>query len=476
MTKSSLLRTRQTKIVATMGPSSDTREMIEKLFIAGVDVFRLNFSHGTHAEHAQRLAHIRDIEKAYGHPITILADLQGPKLRVGQIENGGIDLSPGQSIRLDLDPTIGNSTRVPLLHPEIITAMHAGSTLLCDDGKVRLEVTEKGEDYLMTKVIAGKRLLQRKGVNVPDVVLPIPALTEKDRVDLDAALSMGADYIALSFVQKPEDVTEARAIIGDRAGICVKVEKPSALDCLDDLIALSDCIMLARGDLGVEIPAEKVPSTQKRVSRAVRAAGKPLIIATQMLESMIDSPTPTRAEASDVATAVYDGTDAVMLSAETANGSYPLEAVSMMDRICSQVEKDPLYPDLMRIEFPSDQTSAHDAITRAAFSVAHDIGAKAVVCYSHSGKTARRMARHRPASPILTLTPFEAVARQLVLGYATHPVIVPQLDQLAQAVETAVQVAKSEGLAKQGDKLVMTAGVPLGHSGTTNIVRMIDVT
>lgn len=470
------LRSRKTKIVATLGPASDTPEQIEAIFRAGVDVFRMNFSHGAHADHARRIGVVRGLEKKYGRPIAVIGDLQGPKLRVGKFKDNGIDLTAGQSLRLDLDTTPGDTTRVNLPHPEIISAMQVGGFLLCDDGKVRLQVTEKGDDFLIVKVISGKRLSNNKGVNVPGTVLPIPALTPKDLVDLEAALAMGVDWIAQSFVQRPEDVREAQDLIKGRAGLMIKVEKPSALDCLDEMIAISDAVMLARGDLGVEIPPEDVPSTQKRVVRLTRAAGKPLIIATQMLESMIENATPTRAEASDVATAVYDGTDAVMLSAETANGQYPVEAVSIMDRICARVERDDYYHDLVDADYAQHQgVSTHDAMTRAAYHVARDINAVTLVSYTQSGTTALRMARHRPWVPILALTPVEAIARRLVLSYAMHPVIVPSVKTFAEAVEVATNSAKAEGMASAGSRLVITAGVPFGQAGTTNIVRVVEV-
>ncbi len=471
-----IIRSRKTKIVATLGPASNTPEMIEKLLLAGVDIFRLNFSHGIAADHARRLSILRDLEKKHSRPIAVLGDLQGPKLRVGKFTEGSIELTVGQKLRLDLDPTPGDAMRVNLPHPEIIEAMNVGGFLLCDDGKVRLKIVGKGKDFLDTEVIAGKKLSNNKGVNVPGVVLPIPALTTKDRADLISALDMGVDFIALSFVQRPEDVVEARGLIAGRAQICIKIEKPSALECLEELIDLTDTVMLARGDLGVEIPAEDVPSTQKRVVRLSRAAGKPIIIATQMLESMIDAPTPTRAEASDVATAVYDGTDAVMLSAETANGSYPLEAVSIMDRICTRVEQDEYYHDVLNTDDELlGPVRSQDAITRAAYTVVRDIHARAVVCYSHTGTTARFMARHRPWVPILALTPFTDVARRMMMSYATHPTVVKNVETFAEAVEVAVATAKDQGIAEVGDKLVLTAGVPFGKAGTTNILRVAEV-
>jgi pyruvate kinase len=472
-----IIRTRKTKIVATLGPASNTPDMIEKLLIAGVDIFRLNFSHGTVDDHARRLKIVRDLEKKHGRPVAVLGDLQGPKLRVGKFAEGAIDLTFGQKLRLDLDKTPGDATRVNLPHPEIIAAMEIDGVLLCDDGKVRLKIIGRGPDFLNVEVVAGKKLSNNKGVNVPGVVLPIPALTTKDRADLIAALDMGVDFVALSFVQRPEDVIEARGLIGGRAQICIKIEKPSALQCLDELITLTDTVMLARGDLGVEIPPEDVPSTQKQVIRMARAAGKPIIVATQMLESMIEAPTPTRAEASDVATAVYDGTDAVMLSAETANGSYPFESVSIMDRICTRVEKDIDEHHIATGTQPSMLTERlpQDAITHAAYMVASDIHARAVVCYSHTGTTARFMARHRPWVPILALTPFEDVARRMMMSYATHPAVVKNVETFSEAVDVAVNTAKHQGIAVTGDKLVLTAGVPFGKAGTTNILRVAEV-
>jgi pyruvate kinase len=469
-----LRRNRKTKIVATIGPASDTLEIIEQLFLQGVDVFRLNFSHGTHADHARRLGYIRAIEAKHKHPIAIMADMQGPKLRVGKFTNGSIDIKAGHIIRLDLDPTPGDETRVNLPHPEVIDALDKGAMILVDDGKVRLRIIDKGKDFMMAEVVNGRKLSNNKGFNVPGTILPIPALTAKDRIDLEAAIDMGVDWIAQSFVQRPEDVDEARSLIRGRAALLIKIEKPSALECLEALIARADGVMLARGDLGVEIPPEDVPSTQKRVVRMVRRTGKPLIIATQMLESMIENPAPTRAEASDVATAVYDGTDAVMLSGETASGSYPLEAVTIMDKICTRVEQDDFYHDLMDADY-TDGSDAHDALTRAAYQVARDLNAACVVCYTQSGTTALRMARHRPWTHIMSLTPVEKVARRLVMSYAMHPVVVPQVATFADAVKTTTQVALQQEMAKPGQRLVMTAGVPFGQSGTTNILRVIEV-
>lgn len=463
---------RQTKILATLGPASSSTDMIRKLVKAGVDVFRLNFSHGSHKDHQERVKMIRAVESEAGKPIGIVADMQGPKLRVGQFKDGAIALKKGMKIRLDLDETLGDETRVNLPHPEIIKVLKKGDMVLFDDGKVRMEIAEKGKTHLVAKVLAGTKLSNNKGMNVPGVVLPIPALTEKDRKDLTAALKMGVDWIAMSFVQKPEDVAEGRKLVGRKAGLMIKLEKPSALDHLDEMIDLSDAVMLARGDLGVEIPPEDVPAVQKRVVRKVRFAGKPIIVATQMLESMIESPAPTRAEASDVATAVYDGADAVMLSAETAAGKYPLEAVGIMNRICQSTEHDEGYRRHIASDIPEDEGDSSDAITMAAYNVARSIGAACIVNYTTSGSTALRTARLRPNRPIMCLTQNEAVARKLCLSYGVLPVHVTDVEDTGGAVRRASGLALEKHIAKKGDRFVLTAGVPFGTPGSTNILRV----
>lgn len=468
-------RHRHTKIVSTLGPVSSSPEMIERLFTAGVDVFRLNFSHGSHEDHAARIQTLRALEEKTGRPICILADLQGPKLRVGKFTDGGSVLTAGQSFRFDRQDIPGDATRAYLPHPEIFAALKVGATLLIDDGKLRVRVTNMGQDFAETEVIIGGKISDRKGVNVPDVILPLPALTEKDRKDLDFALSHGADWIALSFVQKPEDLTEVRAIVGTRAALLSKLEKPSAIQQLDEIIALSDGVMVARGDLGVEMPAEDVPAIQKKIIRIARSLGKPVIVATQMLESMITSPTPTRAEASDVATAVYDGADAVMLSAETASGAYPIEAVQMMDRIAARTESDASYRTLMDSQRPMLLATGADAMTAAAHQVAHTIRAAAIATYTTSGLTALRESRERPAVPILCLTSSLETARRLVLAYGTHPVHTPDVGSLKEMVEKAQGIAAGDGLAKSGDTIVITAGFPFGRAGNTNTLHVAEV-
>lgn len=465
-------RNRSAKIVATLGPASSSPEMIRALFEAGVDVFRLNFSHGSHSDHQARIESIRAVEKELGRPIGVMADLQGPKLRLGTFAAGRVRLMAGSRFRLDLDPAPGDESRAPLPHPEIFAAIRPGTGLLVDDGKVRLEVERCGPDHADTKVVIGGFVSDRKGVNVPNAVLPISALTPKDRDDLAFALGIGVDWIALSFVQRPDDVAEGRKLVGGRAGILVKLEKPLAIERLDEIIELSDAVMVARGDLGVEMAPEDVPPTQKRVIQACRMAGKPVVVATQMLESMINSATPTRAEASDVATAIYDGADAVMLSAETAAGSYPVEAVSIMSRIIARVQADPLYFKTIEAIHLEHQHTAPDAISAAARQVAETVGAAAIVNYTTSGATALRAARERPTVPILVLTSKLETARRLALLWGVHCVHARDVTNFSEMVQRAAAIAQREGFAEKGQRIVITAGVPFGTPGATNILRI----
>jgi pyruvate kinase len=467
-------RTRNAKIVATLGPASSDPDTVRRLFMAGVDAFRLNFSHGTAADHRERVALLRALEDETGRPIGILADLQGPKLRVGTFADGPVTLVEGAAFRLDLDPAPGDVHRVGLPHPEIFAAVAPGAELLLDDGKLRLVVERCGGDHAETRVVVGGRLSERKGVNVPGVVLPISPLTAKDRRDLDVALELGADWVALSFVQRPQDIAEARALIGDRAAIMAKLEKPAALEHLDEIVALSDGVMVARGDLGVELPAERVPALQKRIVRTCRRLGRPVIVATQMLESMIASPVPTRAEASDVATAVYDGADAVMLSAESASGKHPVEAVAMMNRILEQVEADPLYRELIDASHSAARPDGDvaDAVCCAMRRVVTLLRAAAIVCYTSSGRTSLRAARERPESPVLSLTPSLQAARRLALAWGVHSVHIAGVDDVRQMTEMACEVARRERFAKAGETIVAIAGMPFGESGSTNLMRI----
>lgn len=476
MTASQMIRRyRQTKIVATLGPASSDAGVIENLFKTGVDVFRLNFSHGTHDDHRKVLETIRKLEKDLNRMACVIADLQGPKLRIGNFQSGGITLTKGQTIRFDSDESLGDETRVHLPHPEVMEALDKGTEILLDDGKVRIVITKKEKNFLEGTVEAGEKLSDHKGFNIPGMVLPIEALTEKDYRDLDAALEMGVDWVAQSFVQKPGDVMTARKYIDGRAALMIKLEKPSAIAQLDEMVELADGVMIARGDLGVEMPAEDVPAIQKKVIRHVRAAGKPVIVATQMLESMIDHPRPTRAEASDVATAVYDGADAVMLSAETAAGKYPVEAVAIMDRICQSVEQDEQYHEVLDSYHPDTQSDASDAITVAAYYVAQDTAASAIVNYTTSGSTTLRTARQRPDIPILCLTQNLSTARRLMLSYGVRARHITDVESFKETVDKALVLVKEHGYAQKGDQIVLTAGVPFGTPGSTNVLRIARV-
>src|SRR5580692_1650725 len=470
--KTPMRRQRSAKIVATLGPASSSPARLRALFDAGVDVFRCNFSHGTHDDHRALFSNIRRVEAETGRPIGILADMQGPKLRLGNFTGGKVSIAAGDEFRLDLDDKPGDKKRAPLPHAEVFAALEPGNELLVDDGKVRLKVVDCGKDYALTECLVGGILSNHKGVNLPHCVLPISAVTDKDRADLFFALENGADWVALSFVQRPEDVAEGRKLVGNAAGLMVKLEKPSAIRRLDEIIDLADALMVARGDLGVEMPPEDVPSVQKQIIHACRLAGKPVIVATQMLESMITAPTPTRAEASDVATAVYEGADAVMLSAETAVGQYPIEAVTMMDRIARRVQQDPLYfSALDASRMPPEHTNS-DAISAAAFQVAGTVGAAAIVSFTSSGATALRAARERPAAPILVLTPSLGTARRLALLWGAHCVHQADIKSFNDMVQKAVRTAHREGVAKSGERVVVTAGVPFGTPGSTNVLRI----
>ncbi len=466
-------RNRHAKIVATVGPASSAPEKLRELFHAGVDTFRLNFSHGTHEDHAAVHRAIRALEGEVGRPIGILQDLQGPKIRIGKLAGGAFALQRDETIRFVLGQEEGDQSRIPLPHPEIFEAIMPKQQLLIDDGRVRVEVTGIGHDWIDAKVLVGGMISNRKGVNLPGTVLNMSPLTPKDRVDLAFGLDLGVDWVALSFVQKPSDVIEARALIGGRASVVSKIEKPSALDTIDDIVRLSDAIMVARGDLGVELPHEDVPGRQKELIRICRNAAKPVIVATQMLESMVTTPTPTRAEASDVATAIYDGADAVMLSAESAAGSYPVEAVSMMDRIIRRTETHKLYRSILRaIEPQIDPTPSH-AVAGAAADLAEVLGASAVVAFTSTGTTALRVARQRPEVPILALTPSLQVSRQLCLLWGAHSVRADEVENVAGMVEQAKLWAEQDGFASGTDHLVLVAGVPFGSAGHTNNIRVV---
>jgi len=465
-------RNRDAKIVATLGPASSSEAQISELFEAGVDVFRMNFSHGEHEGHRERYNIVRSLEQKYDRPVGILLDLQGPKLRVGDFEGGSVELKHGQTFRLEAGDFVGTAERACLPHPEVFDALEPGTDLLLDDGRLRLKVLQHGHDWADTEVVTGGELSNHKGLNVPSVILDVSPLTPKDIEDMRFGLDLGVDFVGLSFVQRPEDIAEAKKLIAGRAHVISKLEKPQALTRLDEIVDLSDAIMVARGDLGVEVPPEDVPLLQKRILRACRREGKPVIVATQMLDSMIHAPTPTRAEASDVATAIYDGADAVMLSAETAVGEYAKESVAMMERIIIRVENDPLYREMREAERRAPEATAADAITAAARQVADTISAAAVVTFSTTGSTTIRAARERPVVPILGLTPRMDTARRSALIWGVHSVQTQDCHTFREMVTKAIHAAKTQGFAEPGDPIVITAGVPFGTPGATNILRI----
>jgi len=469
-------RRRKTKILATLGPASNTREKMRELFDAGVDVFRINMSHTSHEMLAKMHADLRALSDEVGRPIGILCDLQGPKIRLGKLNGGPRMLKEGERIRLVLGESSDNAEEVPIPHPEIFQAIKQKHALLIDDGKVRLRLLRKADTFAEAVVEVAGEIKDRKGVNMPDTLLPLSAMTPKDRADLDAALELGVDWIALSFVQRPEDVAELKKIVQGRAGVLAKIEKPKALASLHGILELADALMVARGDLGVEMPLERVPGLQKQITRAARKAGKPVVVATQMLESMINSCVPTRAAVSAVATAVFDGADAVMLSAESASGAYPVEAVQTMDRIACTVEDDELYHSIIESQRGTPEKTTPDAIMAAVHEVTETIDARAIVCWTKSGITAMRAARERSSAPIIAPTPSIETARRLTLVWGTHSVTTEDIRDFDDMVKRASQIARQEGFAQAGERIVITAGVPLGTSGATNMVRVAFVT
>jgi pyruvate kinase len=471
-----MIRTRRTRIVATLGPTSSTPELVLELARAGVDVFRLNFSHGSHEDHAKSYANVRAAEAVTTRPLGILADLQGPKLRLGTFSTTSVTLKKGAHFRLDRDAAPGDETRCCLPHPEIFAALAVGEDLLIDDGKVRLRVVEHGADWAKTEVIQPGPVSNRKGVNVPTAVLPISAMTDKDRKDLRFALSLGVDWVALSFVQRAADMAELRKLVGGKAACLAKIEKPAALEHLSEILDYCDGVMVARGDLGVELAPEDVPVAQKTILRAARERGVPTIVATQMLESMISAAAPTRAEASDVANAVYEGTDALMLSAETANGQFPLEAVSVMSRIAQRVEADPRWPGLMDAEHSAPEIAVPDAVSAAARTAANASKAACLVAFTATGTTALRVARERPLQPILALSTDIRTARKLALVWGTEARVTQDPKDVEDMAKVASKLSSKLGLAKTGDRIVIVAGLPFGTKGGTNLMRIARAT
>jgi pyruvate kinase len=468
-------RLRRAKIVATLGPASGDAAMIAKLFETGVDVFRINMSHTTHERMRELVAAIRAVEEHYVRPIGILIDLQGPKLRIGSFIDDAVTLHKGENFVLDADVSPGDVSRVHLPHAEILAALEPGDTLLLDDGKVRLTATETSKTRATTRVEVGGKLSNRKGVSLPDTIIAASSLTSKDRSDLDAALNTGVDWVALSFVQRADDIAEAKKITRGRAAVMAKIEKPQAVTQMAEILELADAIMVARGDLGVEMPLEKVPAIQKQLTRAARRSGKPVVVATQMLESMISNPVPTRAEVSDVATAIYEGADAVMLSAESASGQFPLEAVATMNRIAEEVENDPTYRTIIQSSRSQPEATGADAIAAAARQMAETLDLSAIACWTFSGATGLRVARERPQVPIVAISPNVAAGRKLAVVWGVHCVVAEDAHDQDDMVQRACRIAFKDGFAKSGQRIIIVAGVPLGTPGATNMVRIAYV-
>jgi len=468
-------RSRKVKILATLGPASSNPNMLRRLFRAGADAFRINLSHGDHKTHARTIKTVRALEKEFGRPIAVLCDLQGPKLRVGSFAGGQATIGHGRRFTLDRDPAPGDATRVCLPHPELFEVLKVGQRLLINDGKIRLRVTEAKKNRIVCTAEVGGVISDRKGVNVPDAEVPIPALTDKDKRDLAFAVEQGADWIALSFVQRPEDLAEARKLMGGKGALCAKIEKPQAVTRLAEIIELADAVMVARGDLGVELNPEEVPPLQKKIVNATRLTGKPVIVATQMLESMIESPAPTRAEVSDVANAVYDGADVIMLSAETAAGQWPEEAVLMMDSIARQVERDEAYRQRVRLLDTRPDPTTADALAHACMTIADTVAINAITVFTSSGSSARRVARERPSVPLLVLTPSSAVARKVALLWGAHSVTIKDIGSFEEMIAKGKRMALRHGLAAAGSKLVVMAGVPFGVPGATNLLHVVTL-
>lgn len=468
-------RDRSVKVVATLGPASDDAEVIRELFEAGVDVFRLNMSHGDHEAVRVRHRNIREIERAVGRPVAILADLQGPKIRCGIFANGSEILKTGQEFRFDQDEAPGDNSRVQVPIREVFSALEPGAKMLVDDGRICLQVDEIGDGFAACQVLEGGRISDRKGINLPDVVLPLAALSEKDRADLEFVCELGIDWLALSFVQRPSDIIEAQELTKGRAAIMAKIEKPAAIECFDSILDVADGIMVARGDLGVEMQVHELPPVQKRLIRRCRAVAKPVIVATQMLESMVSNPLPTRAEVSDVATAIYEGADAVMLSAESAVGKFPVASVRTMNNVAVSVENDPTYRQVIEASRHGMRESVADAITLAAREIAETTDVKAICCFTHSGTTAKLVSRERPRIPMVVMTPFNTIARRMSLLWGAHCMITDLVQNFDEAVAGAVKTAKGEEFGKAGEKIIILAGVPFNVPGSTNIIRIADI-
>ncbi len=462
---------RRAKIVCTLGPATRDPERIRALVDVGMDVARLNFSHGTHEEHRAMLEGVRGAAAAAGKAVAVLADLQGPKIRLGRFAGGEATLVPGAEFVITTEPVEGTAARAATSYPGFARDVRSGDAVLLDDGHVRLEVLDVRGSETRTRVVVGGRVSDHKGINLPGVEIRTPALTDKDRDDLAFALAHGADWVALSFVRDPADADAARRAMGEagaRVPLIAKLEKPEAVERLAEVLDAFDGIMVARGDLGVEMPLQQVPITQRRAVRLARDRGKPVIVATQMLDSMIASPRPTRAEVSDVAHAVFEGADALMLSGETSSGAHPEEAVATMARIALAAEADAAgLPPLRAIP-----GSRQDAIAEAATRIAEDLGASALVAFTISGATARSLARHRSRVPVIAFTTAEAVCRRLAPVWGVEAHVLPAATDTDRLVAEVDRALLDRGRARRGDAVVIVAGTPPGVTGSTNTIRV----
>ncbi len=467
----------RTKIICTIGPASESVQSLRGLVRAGMDVARINFGHGDHATHARSLAALRQAADAEGRQIAVMGDLQGPKLRVGQLEGGSLQLVAGETVMLTEGSGPGAADEIPVPHPHLLPALRPGQRVLLDDGKLELIVSGKlRKGKLPCRVVTGGRLKPRKGINVPGATLSCAALNAKDRQDVGFAVDNGLDFLALSYVCKAEDVRDLRRLLLEHESaipIIAKIEKPEALIVFDEILAEADGVMVARGDLGVETPAEEVPFHQKRIVRACNQAAKPVIIATQMLQTMIENPSPTRAEASDIVNAILDGTDAVMLSGETAIGKYPVIAAETMAKVCANAEAHLAEPRPGH-GLESGFADVTTAISSAAVDIAGGVGAQAIITATMSGMTARMVARHRPAMPIVAVTPSPATLSRLSLVWGVEPVKVEPFDNTDDMVALMIAAASRLGIVAAGDMVVLTAGIPFGH-GQTNLLKVHTV-
>ena len=467
---------RKTKIICTMGPATDNIEVLRAMARAGMNVARFNFSHGSHEEHKQRIDRVKAVREEYNLPIALLLDTKGPEIRTGDMQDGKIFLKKGEQIRLTPRACLGTPSKISITYPDLYQDVQAGTSILIDDGLIELRVEQTQEQDILCRVLNDGAVSNHKGIKVPDVHLSIPYLSDKDKSDIQFGIEQGVDFIAASFVRTADDVQQLRMLLDENGGghinIIAKIENQQGVENIDGIVALADGVMIARGDMGVEIPAEDVPPIQKMLIKKVTLAGKQVITATQMLDSMMKNPRPTRAEVTDVANAIYDGTGAIMLSGETAAGLYPVEAVTMMARIAERTENDIDYRKRFFVRTRKANPDITDAICHATCTTAYDLNARDIVTVTKSGRSARMVARYRPSCGIIGCTPTKKVWYQLNLAWGVTPVLLSETDDVFDLFDSALETAKNQGLMQSGDLAVITSGVPIGVSGTTNMIRV----